>query len=50
MSPITDHSESVNLKTDITVVRIDELKLKLEGLVNSFAQLVHQKFCCNITI
>jgi len=34
----------VNSKTDITVVREDELKLKLEGLVNNFAQLMHQNF------
>lgn len=40
----------VNLKTDITVVREDELKLKLEGLVNNFTQLDAPKFCCNITI
>jgi hypothetical protein len=27
-----------------TVLRADELKLKLEGLVNNFAQLIHQNF------
>jgi hypothetical protein len=38
MDTITDHSESVNLKTDITVVWEDE------GLVNNSAQLMHQNF------
>jgi hypothetical protein len=34
----------VNFKTGIAVVQDDELKLKLGGLVNNFAQLMHQNF------